>query len=109
MSFHRFDYDVIANWIEPGERVLQAGPLGFDKQRHETGIVDHLLKDVQGGVGSGIHARPLLDGFQSFENADGALGISRGGGLDRHKNRCRQIGRQSFSICVFLQYKRTIG
>ena len=73
------------------------------------GIVDHLLKDVQGGVGSGIHARPLLDGLQSFENADGALGISRGGGLDRHKNRCRQIGRQSFSICVFLQYKRTIG
>ena len=25
MSFHRFDYDVIANWIEPGERVLDLG------------------------------------------------------------------------------------
>ncbi|NTV09734.1 MAG: methionine biosynthesis protein MetW [Zoogloea sp.] len=25
MSFHRFDYDVIAGWIEPGERVLDLG------------------------------------------------------------------------------------
>ena len=25
MSYQRYDYDVIANWIEPGERVLDLG------------------------------------------------------------------------------------
>ena len=33
-------------------------------------VVDHLLDDVQRVVGAGVHARPLLHGFEALENAD---------------------------------------
>ena len=34
------------------------------------GVVDHLLQDVQGVVGTGVHAGTLLDGLQALEHAD---------------------------------------
>ena len=33
-------------------------------------VVQHLLDDVQGVVGAGVHARALLDGLQALEHAD---------------------------------------
>ena len=33
-------------------------------------VVDHLLHDVQGVVGAGVHAGALLDGLQALENTD---------------------------------------
>ena len=35
-------------------------------ERFVGGVVDHLLHDVQRVVGAGVHARPLLDGFQAL-------------------------------------------
>jgi len=56
--------------------------LGKAGQRLVGGVVDHLLDDVQGVVGAGVHARPLLDGLESLEDADGGFGVGRlaGGG-----------------------------
>ena len=61
MSFHRFDYDVIANWIEPGERVLDLGCgdggllryLGDVRQVRCYGVENdpaHLLACAKNGV-----------------------------------------------------------
>ena len=44
-------------------------------QRFVGGVVDHLLDDVQGVVGAGVHARALLDRLQAFQDADRAFGI----------------------------------
>ena len=46
-------------------------------QRFICGVVDHLLDDVQGVVGAGVHARALLDRLQAFQDADRAFGIFR--------------------------------
>mmetsp|Transcript_81331 Transcript_81331/g.225986 ORF Transcript_81331/g.225986 Transcript_81331/m.225986 type:complete len:550 (-) Transcript_81331:503-2152(-) len=45
------------------------------------GVVDHLLDDVQRVVGTGVHARPLLDGLQALQDAD--RGFAIGGGRGR--------------------------
>ena len=49
----------------------------FAKPRQSLigGVVDHLLDDVQGVVGPGVHARALLDGLQPFEDPDGTFGV----------------------------------
>ena len=44
------------------------------------GVVDHLLHDVQGVVGAGVHAGALLDGLQALEHTNGLLGVGSGGG-----------------------------
>ncbi|GAO26972.1 hypothetical protein ALISP_6792 [Alicycliphilus sp. B1] len=49
--------------------------LAVARQRLVGGVVQHLLDDVQGVVGAGVHARALLDGLQALKNADRALGI----------------------------------
>ena len=41
-------------------------------------VVEHLLQDVQGVVGAGVHARPLLDRLKALEHADGTFGIVGG-------------------------------
>jgi hypothetical protein len=33
-------------------------------------VVDHLLHDVQGIFGSGVHPRTLLDGFETLQHPD---------------------------------------
>ena len=38
-------------------------------------VVQHFLNNVQRIVGAGVHARTLLDGLQSFQDADGAFRI----------------------------------
>ncbi|MFZ9138309.1 MAG: hypothetical protein ACO21E_10700 [Hylemonella sp.] len=38
-------------------------------------VVQYLLDDVQRIVSAGVHARTLLDGFESLEDADRALGV----------------------------------
>src|SRR3546814_3836051 len=40
------------------------------------GVVDNFLKDVQGIVGTGIHARPLPHRLQSLQNADGCFVVT---------------------------------
>ena len=47
------------------------------RQRFVGRIVEHLLNDVQGVVGAGVHAWSLLDGLQALEHADRAFGIFR--------------------------------
>ena len=45
-------------------------------------VVQHFLNDVQRVVGAGVHARTLLDGFESFEDANRAFRVlGRCGGL----------------------------
>ena len=50
MSFQRYDYDVIANWIEPGERVLDLGCGDGSLLRH--------LGDVRRIRGYGVENDP---------------------------------------------------
>ena len=61
MSYQRYDYDVIANWIEPGERVLDLGCGDGSLLRHLTNVrqvqgygvendPDKLLGSVKNGV-----------------------------------------------------------
>ena len=38
-----------------------------------SGVIDHLLHDMQRVVGAGVHARALLDGLQALENTDRAF------------------------------------
>jgi hypothetical protein len=45
--------------------------LAVAAQRLVGGVVDHFLDDVQRVFGAGVHARTLLDGFQSLEDPDG--------------------------------------
>ena len=45
--------------------------LAVAAQRLVRGVVDHFLDDVQRILGAGVHARTLLDGLQSFQDADG--------------------------------------
>lgn len=55
MSYQRYDYDVIANWIEPGERVLeQVGEAAHDREPEPEALgavafgvieLDELLED----------------------------------------------------------------
>jgi hypothetical protein len=45
-----------------GDALAEAG------QRLVGGVVDHLLHDVQGVVGAGVHARALLDRLQALEH-----------------------------------------
>ena len=60
-------------------------------QRLVSGIVQHLLNDVQWVVSAGVHARALLDGLQAFEDPDRRFGVggcgSRGGFGNRHRKR----------------------
>ncbi|MNV34473.1 hypothetical protein D3C71_1258900 [compost metagenome] len=53
--------------------------LAVPGQRLVGRVVQHLLNDVQGVVGAGVHARALLDGLQALEHADRAFGIFAGG------------------------------
>jgi len=55
----------------------QVDALAMPRQGFVGGVVDHLLDDVQGVVGAGVHARSLLDRLQPFEHADGGLAVSR--------------------------------
>jgi hypothetical protein len=48
-----------------------ADVLAVAAQRLVGGVVDHFLDDVQRVFGPGIHARTLLHGFESLEDADG--------------------------------------
>ena len=43
------------------------------RQRLVRRVVQHLLNDVQRVVGTGVHARALLDRLQALEDADGAF------------------------------------
>ena len=52
---------------------------GIARQRFVTGIVQHLLDDVQRIVGARVHARALAHGFETFQDADGGFGV---GGTD---------------------------
>ncbi len=52
-------------------------------QRFVGGVVQHFLDDVQGVVGAGVHARPLLNGLQALEHADRAFGVFAIGGNGR--------------------------
>jgi hypothetical protein len=45
------------------------------------GVVQHFLNNVRRVVCPGVHTRPLFDWLQSFQDANGAFGISVGGGL----------------------------
>ena len=47
-------------------------------QRLVGGVVDHFLHDVQRVVGAGVHARPLLDGLEPLQDADGTFGVFAG-------------------------------
>ncbi len=49
--------------------------LAEPRQRFIGGVVQHFLDDVQRVVGTGVHARPLLDRLQALEDADRAFGI----------------------------------
>jgi hypothetical protein len=49
-------------------------------QRLVGGVVQHLLHDVQGVVGAGVHARPLLDGLEALQDADRTFGVLGDGG-----------------------------
>jgi len=44
-------------------------------QRFVGRVVDHFLDDVQRAFGARVHARPLLDGLQPLEDADGGFGV----------------------------------
>ncbi len=57
--------------------------LADPRQRLVGGVVQHLLHHVQRVVGAGVHARPLLDGLQALEHADGGFGV--GGLLSGHR------------------------
>ena len=60
--------------------VLRHGnALAKPRQRLVGRVVDHLLDDVQGVVGPGVHARTLLDGLQALENTDRTLAVFGGG------------------------------
>ncbi len=52
--------------------------LAMAGQRLVGGVVDHLLHDVQRVVGARVHARPLLDGLQALQDADGTFGVFAG-------------------------------
>ena len=41
-------------------------------------VIQHFLDDVQRVVGTGVHARPLLDRLKPFEDFDGPFGIAVG-------------------------------
>ena len=45
--------------------------LSMTTERFVGGIVNDLLNDVQWIFGAGVHARPLPDRFESFQDADG--------------------------------------
>jgi len=53
-------------------------------QRFIGRVVEHLLDDVQGVVGPGIHAGALFDRLQPLEHTDRTFGI-RGIRFDRHR------------------------
>ena len=53
-------------------------------------VVQHLLNDVQGVVGAGVHARSLLDGLKTFEDPDRRFGVSRCGGRGGFRGRHRE-------------------
>ncbi len=67
----------------------QVDALAETGQRLVGGVVDDLLDDVQRVVGAGVHARPLLDGLQALEHADGSFAIAGGGGRRRRTARHR--------------------
>ncbi len=66
------DRDRAVGMLRDGDALAMAG------QRLVGGVVDHLLHDVQRVVGARVHARPLLDGLQALQHADGPFGVFAG-------------------------------
>ena len=67
MSYQRYDYDVIANWIEPGERVLDLGCGDGSLLRHLSTVRQVRGYGVENDPERNLRALPARPGSTHYQ------------------------------------------
>jgi hypothetical protein len=75
MQAHWYAAPIVFYGDTPVAQLSHNDASGVSPERLIGGVIDHLLHNVQGTVGTGVHAWSLPHGLETLQNPDRGFGV----------------------------------